>query len=228
MSQYTETTRTGFFSGIKNAIVGAFIGIVLVPASIGLLSWNEYRTIHRTSGLNEGSKLVETVPDPDSASPQIAGKLIHLNGKADTDEQLRDDVFGIEENAIRLTRNVEMFQWTEDKETKTQGNTKQTTYTYRKEWQSGRVDDGGFKHQQGHTNPQPNFPESDLVAKRVDLGGYHLNKQLINSIRSTEPIPWSDEMLKSIDPTYGETTISGKYLYWSKDGQSTPQSPATW
>lgn len=34
----TSTQRTGFFSRIKNAIVGTFLGLIMVPASIGLLS----------------------------------------------------------------------------------------------------------------------------------------------------------------------------------------------
>ena len=51
----------------------------LVPGSVALLSWNEYRTIHRTKGLNEGAELVETVADPDTALPDLSGKLVHVN-----------------------------------------------------------------------------------------------------------------------------------------------------
>lgn len=222
--QFTETTRTGFFSGIKNAVVGGLLGLILVPGSVALLSWNEYRTIHRTKGLNEGAELVETVADPDTASPDLSGKLVHVNGKADTQERLRDDQFGIEETAIRLTRNVEMFQWTEEKRTKNKGNTTKTVYDYRQEWRSGYVDHSRFRKSAGHENLRPRFGDSDQLANNVNVGGYRLNGSLINSIRAEELVPWSEEMLAAAEKLAGETTVSDKYLYCSENG-GTPAAP---
>ncbi len=226
MDSFTETRRTGFFSRIKNAIVGAFIGMLLVPGSIILLSWNEYRTIHRTHGLNEGAELVETVADPNSASQTYAGKLIHVNEKADTEERLRDDVFGIEENAIRLVRNVEMYQWVEDKRTEKSGNTKKTVYEYRKEWRSGREDHQGFKKPNGHENPRAKFRESTHEAKRVNVGAYVLNQNLKSSIRSGEGIDWDDERLAALSPEVRDNSVvDGRYLYWSETEEANPVDP---
>ncbi len=223
---FTSSTRTGFFSGIRNAIVGTLFGLVMVPASVGLLSWNEYRTIRQTHGINEGAELVQTVDDPAVTSSSLAGALIHLNGLADTQERLRDEMFGFEEQAIRLTRKVEMYQWVEDKDTEKRGNRKETTYTYNLKWESGREDHLNFERPSGHENPKPKFSAATLEADRVNLGGYILNKSLKGSIHSNELIAWTDELVEALpEETRDRSVVSGDYLYWSKEGESSPESP---
>ncbi len=223
---FTSTTRTGFFSGIKNAIVGTFMGLIMVPASVGLLAWNEYRTIHRTRALNEGAELVQTVEDPAVASSSLAGSLIHLNGKADTQERLRDNMFGVEEQAIRLTRNAEMYQWVESKKTKKKGNRKKTTYEYDLKWASGREDHASFEHPDGHENPNPKFTGQKMEAANVNLGGYILNKSLINSIHSDELVALTDEFVEALpEEVRGEVRVSGEFLYWSKEGEPNSETP---
>jgi hypothetical protein len=51
--------------------------------------------------------------DASSVDPANEGKLVHLTAKAVTDETLADDMFGVSANAIKLRRNVEMYQWKE-------------------------------------------------------------------------------------------------------------------
>ncbi len=202
------------------------MGLVLVPASIGLLSWNEYRTIHRTHGLNEGAGLVQSVADPAVASPSLGGTLIHLNGKADTQERLRDEDFGIEEQAIRLTRKVQMFQWVEDEKTEKRGNKKTKTYTYRQSWVSGRENSASFKRRNGHENPLPKFGKEELEAKRVNLGAYLLNKSLTGSIHSGETIEWTDELIAALpEDILVNASTDGEYLYWSEKGKPSPEVP---
>lgn len=222
---FTSTTRTGFFGSIKKAIVGTLIGLIMVPASVGLLSWNEYRTIHRTHGLNEGASLVQSV-DPASTSPSLAGTLIHLNGRAETEERLRDEVFGIEEQAIRLIRNVQMYQWVEDKDTKTRNGKKTTTYNYDKKWKSGRENHESFKHSNGHENPNAKFAESSLAADKVNLGAYLLNKSLKNSIHSKEKVEWSEDLIAALpDDIRDHSLVNGEYLYWSMKGLPSTENP---
>lgn len=223
---FTSTQRTGFFSRIKNAIVGTFLGLIMVPVSIGLLSWNEYRTIHRTHGLNEGASVVQSVDDPNTAYERLAGSLIHLNGKADTQERLRDDIFGVEENAIRLTRKAQMFQWVEKKRTKKSGNTKRTTYTYKQQWESGRTDHGGFKEPSGHENPPAEFAKASWEAERVNLGAYSINQSLKSSIRSDENVPWSDQVVDALPERIRDNSVvNQQYLYWSSGGPPDPNAP---
>ena len=223
---FTSTTRTGFFSRMKNAVVGTLMGIVMVPASIGLLSWNEYRTIHRTHGLNEGAELVQSVENPGYAPPELTGKLIHLNDKADTKEILRDEEFGVEETAIRLSKSVEMFQWVERKKRKKKGNRKTTTYKYKLEWESGRQDHSSFHEPNGHENPAAKFHYASYEAKLVNLGVYRLNDSLKGSINSRDHVEWSEEILASLPAEIRErSTVEGHYLYWSKNGNPSTSNP---
>jgi len=223
---FTTTSRTGFFGRIKNAVVGTLLGLVMVPGSIALLSWNEYRTIHRTHGLNEGAELVQTVDDPAVASPSLAGSLVHLNGKADTQERLRDEEFGIEETAIRLDRNVEMFQWVEDEKTKKKNGKRTTTYSYEMEWAAGRENHMEFKKPNGHENPNARFKSDSHEASKVNLGGYVLNQSLKRSIHSEEHIEWSEAALAALPADIREHSSVGEhFLYWSEVGVPNPGSP---
>jgi hypothetical protein len=169
---------------------------------------------------------VQSVEDPSVASPKFAGQLIHLNGKADTQERLRDEVFGVEETAIRLHRNVEMFQWTETKKTKKSGSKRKTTYTYDMEWESGREDHSRFEHPNGHENPPAEFSEATQEATKVNLGGYSLNRSLTNSIHSDEHLDWTENVIASLPAEIRDhSLVEGQYLYWSRNGLPSPSSP---
>ncbi len=223
---FTSTTTTGFFSRIKNAIAGMLLGFVMVPGSIALLSWNEYRTIHRTQGLNEGVELVQSINDPTVASPELAGSLVHLNGKADTQERLRDKRFGVEENAIRLVRNVEMFQWVEHKTTKKEGNRETTEYSYEKKWAAGREDHTAFRKPRGHENPVEKFQAKIHEATKVNLGGYILNQSLNRSIHSEELVDWTEAIVESLPSKIRDhSKVDAQYLYWSAAGSPNVESP---
>ena len=80
-----------------------------------LISWNEYRTIHRTRGLLEAEQVVEEVQDAMEIVPEQNGKLVHLTGQATTQETLKDKDFAVSRLALRLNRQVEMYQWVERK-----------------------------------------------------------------------------------------------------------------
>ncbi|MEM6692933.1 MAG: TMEM43 family protein, partial [Planctomycetota bacterium] len=159
----------------KNPIVGALFGMLMVPGSIALQAWNEYRTIHRTRGLNEASEIVETIEDTSQVNPSFDGQLVHMTGEAQANGSLRDPIFGVESNAIRLQRNVEMYQWDEKKESKENN---EPTYSYRQVWSNGRINSSEFKYPSGHENPQARFDSWDAVAPHVHVGVFELNESL--------------------------------------------------
>ncbi len=223
---FTTTTHTSFFGSLKNAIVGTLIGLIMVPASIAGLAWNEYRTIKRTQGIAEGAEIVQTVSDPSSANPSYAGALIHLNGRAETQERLRDDVFGIEVLAIRLMRDVESYQWIENVETVNRDGKQVTTYEYKKDWNEKSLSHAQFKHPEGHENREPTFASSSFVAKNVTLGAYRLDGALKNSIDSFQKMKWSQDLVNALpSDIQANSTTKGKYLYWSDQGAPNVDSP---
>src|SRR4051812_10644629 len=117
----TETTTQSWFSRIGGAIAGAVFGVILFFAAFPLLMWNEGRAIHREKTLQEGGKMVVSV----AASPvdqANEGKLVHVTGDLSAGGPVTDKKFGITEKAIKLRRDVEMYQWTESKKSETKKN----------------------------------------------------------------------------------------------------------
>lgn len=192
---YTETTTTGYGERIWNSIKWIFVWILLIIASIILLSWNEGRTIKVTTGLAEGAKItVKGEISPINSS--LEWKLIHISGKADTAEILTDDIFKVQKNAIKLIRTVGMYQWKETVKTTTHDNiggseTKTKTYTYSKDWSEKQIDSSGFK-EVWHENPKVWKLWSETFASTdVKIGDIKLSSDFVNHIDRAESI-WLD------------------------------------
>jgi hypothetical protein len=154
---YTETTTTSWFTRIKNALIGILVGIALIIGCIVLLFWNEGRAIQTYRALIEGAGLVVSV-DSAMVDPANNGKLIHISGAVTPNGDASDPDFGITAHgAVAVRRGVQMYQWVEESESKTEKNlggseTTTTTYSYKKEWRSRPVDSSDFKRP-GHENP---------------------------------------------------------------------------
>ncbi|MFK7913253.1 MAG: TMEM43 family protein [Pseudomonadales bacterium] len=155
----------------------------------------------------------------------MVGKLIHVKGTADTRERLRDELFGIDERAIRLVRKVEMFQWVERESGRhTRG---VTSYSYRMKWDTGRNDHREFSSPaHRHKNPDLRFKYQSQLASRVNVGGYFLNRHLKRSIRSREYVDWTEARLNALPLEVRQHAfIDGQFLYWSEQGIPDPESP---
>ncbi len=179
---------------VKNSFVGVLFGLLMVPGSIALQAWNEYRTVHRARGLEEAVKLVQTVGSVNEVDSKLDGKLVHLTGKAETDETLRDTEFSVSRNAIRLARRVEMYQWVEDSHNEGSGNNKRTVYTYKTEWKDSPVSDSSFHEQSGHKNPPMSIRSTIYGAAGAHVGAYFLNENLRDDMENWQrfPVPQQD------------------------------------
>ena len=231
-NQFTQVTRTGFFSRIANSIVGVFIGLLMIPGSATLLGWNEYRTIHRTKGLNEAEKVMVEIADPEVLEPNQDGKLVHLVGKATTDDSLSDPQFGLSRVALRYARTVEMYQWVEHKSSKSRdkiggGRETVTTYDYNKRWEKDRVSSESFHESTGHVNPQPKFNSLSLDAPKVHIGAHRLSDSLVDQIDSWSDVVLDKETLLETLPNLDRSSvlIEGNRLIIgvSKPSSSEPQ-----
>jgi len=179
----TEVTNESWFSRIGSSFKGILVGVALVVASIGVLFWNEGRTIKQAKALDEGAQNVLSV-DVDALDSNNEGKLIHVCGEAVTNDVLNEDFFGVSLNALKLSRVVEAYQWEEESETKTErtsggGEKKTTTYSYRKVWSSELIDSSRFK-ESGHDNPTGLPVESaEYYAPNVSLGAFKLPERIV-------------------------------------------------
>lgn len=225
-------SRSGFFSRMKGALIGILFGLIAIPGSVILMGWNEYRTVHRSRGLSEGAEIVQTVSDPNQVDSSLEQKLVHMSGKAKTTEVLRDELFLVEQMAIMLARDVEMYQWEEDEHTESRkrtggGETTTKTYTYKQDWNSGRNNSENFHNKNGHINPNPKFQDHAVVAQTVKIGAYEFDDGLKSSINQYQELPWpQDSISKLAFNIQGQIKIEGDWLYWSEQGTAGSSSPS--
>ncbi len=201
----TQSTRS-WGSRLGGSFKGILIGVILFLISFPLLWWNEGRTVERHQALQEGAGAVISV-DSNSLDLNHEGRLIHISGNVHTAESLTDAEFGINANqALRLRRTVEMFQWQERSEGKTEKNvggseTQTTTYRYDKTWSSTPIDSSRFKQLEGHHNPeQMAYPAKTLTAQQARLGAYRIAPEQIAEFAHYQPI-WLEGLQFSQLPT---------------------------
>ena len=204
MSDYSEVSSEGFFSRMAGAIGGVLIGILLFFVSFPLLFWNEGRAVHTAKDLAEGASNAVSIANPATVDAATDGKLVHLSGKAETADILKDERFGVEQNAIHLVREAEMYQWiqkeTKKTEKKTGGSTEtKITYTYEKKWSSEWIDSSNFKDPKAPQNPgSMPFKNESWWASEVKVGGYKLSAGLIQQISGAEAMTPTDADLQKV------------------------------
>ena len=211
------TSSSSWFSRLGKAFTGIVVGLILIVIGIGLLFWNEGRAVKTFKTLKEGQGLVVEVA-AESVDPANDGKLVHLSAEAVTDETLVDQDFGISANAIRLRRDVEMYQWKETEKSETQkklggGEETVTTYTYDKEWSSFLNDSSNFHQPSGHENPSE-FPYDSVTldAEQVGVGAFYLTPDLIAQLSDFKDLPVRDMPEGAEWPEDAQTSKGGIYL----------------
>ncbi len=189
--QYTEVTTNSWGSRIIGSIKGILIGFILIIVSLILLWWNEGRSIHNENDLKDGSKSVIHLQN-NKPSSENENKLVHISGKAETSDTLKDADFNININAISLKRDVLIYQWVEKTEEKTEkqlgGSEKVTTnYNYTKQWVSGLINSDDFKVKENHINKSAyTFESTSNNAQNVHVGDFKLSADLVNKINKYE------------------------------------------
>ena len=228
MSQdsFTETTSTGWFSRIGNSITGLLFGGILLLVSTGLLWWNEGRSVATAKGLAEGAKITVEA-EAGAVDPAKEGQLVHLTGQTTLEGPAADPLFEVSgPDLVKLQRDVEVYQWVEEKHTTTRkklggGEETTTKYSYKKKWDSTRHDSSGFKRPEDHRNVESNLKSEEFTARQVKLGAYQLPAFLLGQWNDYQPLPLPDPA--ALEPSLNTTaTILDAWLVLSK----TPEAPA--
>jgi hypothetical protein len=226
--RYVEVTRQSWGQRLGKSIQGVLVGIVMVLAGVGLLFWNEGRSVKRAQALSAGADKVVSI-EADRLQPGFDGQLIHTSGQLAVDASLRDPVFGVEANGLLLEREVEMYQWQEESRSREEkkvggGSETITTYEYKKVWSSRPIDSSSFRHPEGRVNPG-SFPygSEQLWADQVTLGELGLASTFVSSLAQKERIPLASDLLEGAPDESVRTTfqVVGGELY---RGQS-PSAP---
>jgi Transmembrane protein 43 len=199
----TEVTSDSIFGRIGKSFVGMLVGLVLITGSIVLLFWNEGRAVATAKSLREGAATVIDVPS-DMVNPANDSKLIHVTGDTAATDPLEDPLFNISEPAIRLRRNIQVYEWKEKKEEKKRdklggGKETTTTYSYEKTWAPDLIKSSSFKSPEDHRNPERlKVPKKEFVAKDATLGKFKLTPSIIGKIPGDETMAVTEEQLANV------------------------------
>lgn len=220
---FTEVTEEGWLGQIRNSFKSVLLGIILFLAAFPTLFLNEGCYVKRKKALDEGKGAVVHV-SAQTVDAANEGKLVHMTGKATTDEILQDEMFDISENAIKLSRVAEMYQWKEEKETETHRKTggrkvTETHYEYTKTWADSLISSSNFKKNQGHQNPTTKpYKSKSWVAENINLGAFNLSSSLVNRIDAWDTIPVTEEHLNKLPTNLAEKfKVSGGSFYMGDD-----------
>lgn len=202
-----EVSTQSWFSRIGKALLGVFVGLAMIIGSFILVFWNEGHGLRTAQSLRQAEKILVVVPNTPIKSENNL-KVIYFSGMATTKEVLKDTKLGLALNAIKLNRQVEMYQWRENVETHTEkqvgGSEREVkTYTYEPVWSAEMINSTDFKDGVGHQNPRAMLIEStSLQAKKVKVGDFTLPANLITAISATEPVDLNDVNLDKLQKKY--------------------------
>lgn len=190
---HSEISYNSHGSRVAKAIGGALVGVVLFLVSFIVLFWNEGRAVQTEKSLAEGQSAVKTV-NADKVDSAMESKLVHLTGLATTEETLTDTDFKVSApKALKLVRDVEMYQWEEHKKTEERKNSNGssytiTTYEYEETWSPRHIDSSGFS-ENWHENPKSmKYESKTLTAGKVTVGAFSMTPEQLEKIETSSPL----------------------------------------
>jgi len=194
---YTTTKTTGYGQRVGGAIKGVIVGIIFFLGATGLLWWNEGNFVKNRAALKEAQGAAKELDDIDKLDAANNGQLVHATGPVKTEDVLSDPDFGFSvDNTIRFKREVEYYQWQENKstskKTSTGGSETETaSYTYKEEWTDKPIISSEFVDPEARTRNAntvlATINELSEQATRVTFGAYTLPKFLIDMIDGATP-----------------------------------------
>jgi len=206
---FTEVSHESYCDKMGKALTGVCFGFLLFFGSIGLLIYNEGRTVKRAKDIDEGMEVVVELDlslyTNGSMIPTetFANKLIHAVGDLNTVDTMMDPIFGVGSGSttdamdrpLKLSRAVEMYQWVESstsRKVKTAGGgtRTETTYRYNEEWSSTLISSSAFRDAPSDAINPTQFPfeDLDLVADPIKLGGITLSDDVVDRLNWFEPV----------------------------------------
>jgi hypothetical protein len=178
----TRVTRSSFMNNVGNSFGGVIFGIILIPVSVFIIFWNEFRAVRKWKSLVEVEHKCRKVSS-EKIQSSLDGKLIHVSGALaakpdDFNSFCKDLQFNVSfPNALHVIRKVEMMQWKAHKSTRSKddfggGTTTVETFNYEKEWSDTFLEfDGNSEDRSEFTNPPMRF-SSTSVQVPARLGAF--------------------------------------------------------
>ncbi|XP_074054565.1 transmembrane protein 43 isoform X2 [Macrotis lagotis] len=213
----TTDHQPGFLERLSETSGGMFVGLMTFLLSFYLIFTNEGRALRTATSLAEGLSLVVPLNSIHSVAPENEGRLVHLVGSLRTSKLLSDPNYGVFIPAVKLKRQVEMYQWVESEESREymeDGQVKtERRYSYNTEWRSEVVNSRNFDREIGHKNPSAMAVESfTAVAPFVQIGRFFLSAGLIDKIDNFKALS-----LAHMEDPHVDIIRRGDYFYHSEN-----------
>jgi len=123
------------------AFGGFILGCLLIWFALPLVWMNERKNIKVWNVIVKGRAECCNDIDIDAPDANNEKKLVHARGIVTTSIPITDSVFALgHENACRLRRVVEVYQWVEESYEKESDGESETKYRHKKEWLQHKVD----------------------------------------------------------------------------------------
>lgn len=213
---FTEVTSEGWLSRIGGALKGILIGLILFIVAFPLLIWNEGRAVDRIKTLEEGSGSVIHI-DSSPVMPVNDKKLVHLTANVTTNETLEDPVFKVQANAIKLKRNIQIYQWNEKVTTKKEkqlGGGEKTIkeYSYSKVWSDNLINSDNFKDSGYHNPENAPFKKLTLKAKNITFDAFDFPDSLTSKMNNFKRVDLQSEAVPKIQGIENIISYAGGYF----------------
>lgn len=209
---------------VKSAIGGVIGGLVLFLMSFPTLFYFEGVYARREADLNQAKNEMQEA-NAELIDKAKEGVLVHTVGQAKTNNILGDAEFGVSENALRMQRIVEMYQYREKvKEKKTgsdENERRYKEYSYDQVW-SNSPEELTANKAGGRQNPA--FPryegDDDQTAPNAKLGVYRLSDSLIRQMDNWQNV--SPNMEKAGQHIQDQFVVHNGYYYRPNVQADTP------
>ena len=187
-NEFQETTTHSYGENVKNSFGNIIVGVLLFIGSIMILWTNEGNLANKNQMANYINKTAIPV-EAAAIDKSNNNKLISTSGEATTEATLSDGIITLPKTLV-LNRKVEMYQWEENQETKTDTKmggttTETTTYSYEKVWSEHQIDSTKFKRTSYYNPPFP-LKSQRYEAKTGKFGEYKLSDSQFKSFHSLE------------------------------------------
>ncbi|CAI8033505.1 Transmembrane protein 43 [Geodia barretti] len=175
------------------------LGIIMVICACMWLMWNEREYANTYNMLVETQSECTPLPSSEIVNPILNEKLIYITGKLGTSGPVYDNQFNVSGDFVKLKRNVEMYQWIEEKE---------KGYHYKKDWRSEVMNSNLFYDPDDHHNPGF-LPLTDMewTADISTIGSYELSNDAVAKISNFRHLHLTPK-----ENVYGDTVYAGDRL----------------
>lgn len=210
------TSHNSYGSRVGNSFKAILWGIILVWFSIWLLAWNENNYVKQKAALKEWASIVQEATI-DQINSELEWKEIHVSWETSSNaEALKDSIFWITTDNLKLKRTVEMYQWYEDEHEECHDNywwseDCSTTYTYDTKWSDEHISSNNFYQTSNHENPSFwEYESEEQVKEPITLWAYTLTNVFVNQLTDYKTINLSEQNI----------TIPEKYKWTSNQNDT--------